>query len=49
VRHHGSVQVHAGAMEEEAVGRDAVSAACAVLAVPAAVLPPQGSETHPTR
>ncbi len=49
VRHHGSVQVHAGALEEEAVGRDEVSAARAVLAVPSAVGTSPGPETHQTR
>ncbi len=49
VRHHGSVQVHAGALEEEAVGRDEVSAARAVLAVPSAVGPSPGPEAHQTR
>lgn len=49
VDRHGCLQVHPGAMEEEAVGRDAVPAACALLAVPPAVGLAPGSAPHATR
>lgn len=46
VDRHGCLQVHPGALEEEAVGRDAVPAACALLAVPAAVRFAPGPAPH---
>lgn len=49
VDRHGCLQVHPGAMEEEAVGRDAVPAARALLAVPPAVGLAPGSAPHATR
>lgn len=46
VDRHGCLQVHPGAVEEEAVGRDAVPAARALLAVPPAVGLAPGPAPH---
>ena len=45
----GRVQVHPGAMEEEAVRRHALSPPGALLAVPPALRSPQGPPPHPAR
>lgn len=46
VDRHGCLQVHPGAVEEEAVGCDAVPAARALLAVPPAVSPAPRPAPH---
>lgn len=48
LRHHGCVQVHAGVMEEEAVGCDALSAACPLLAVSPTLRSAPRSQTDQT-
>ena len=45
----GRLQVHPGAVEEEAVGRDALSAQVALLAVPPALGAAPGPAPHPAR
>lgn len=42
----GCIQIHPGAMEEEAVGRDALSPEGPLLAVPPAVCAAQGSPPY---
>lgn len=49
VASHGCLQVHPGAMEEKAVGRDAVPPPRALLAVPPALCPAPRSPAHQAR
>ena len=43
----GCIQIHPGAMEEEAVRRDALSSEGPLLAIPPALCAAQGSPPHP--
>lgn len=49
VSQHGCLQVYARAMEEEAVGCDAFSPACPLLAVSPAFFPPSCTTSHSSR
>ena len=49
VDRHGCLQVHPGAMEEEAIGRDAIPPPCPLLAVSPAVCLAPSSPAHQTR